>query len=221
MGLLGNPENSPYYRPMARPRLARPALAGLLALAALAAAPARADIFKFTDERGVVHFTNIPQLDRRYKLYMREGKPAPHLARAYMPSEAEIRRYQDIVDAAAKSHGVDQALVHAVISAESGYNPRAVSRSGARGLMQLMPDTARRYGVTDVFDPADNVRGGVKYLKDLLALFGGDMRLALAGYNAGENAVIRAGNRIPNYPETQSYVPKVIDFYHRFLARKG
>jgi soluble lytic murein transglycosylase-like protein len=108
-----------------------------------------------------------------------------------------------------------------VISAESGYNPNAVSRRGASGLMQLMPDTARRYGVRNVFDPVENVRGGVKYLKDLLAMFNGNLELAVAGYNAGENAVIRAGNRIPPYAETAAYVPKVIDYYHKFRARPG
>ncbi|MBK6980957.1 MAG: lytic transglycosylase domain-containing protein [Betaproteobacteria bacterium] len=196
--------------------------AALSLLAASGAAlPARADIFSFKDERGVVHFTNIPSLDRRYKLVRREAGSAPGPSRSYMPTEADIRRYQAIVESASRHHGVDTALVHAVISAESGYNPNALSRKGASGLMQLMPDTARRYGVQNIFDPVENVHGGVRYLKDLLALFNGDMRLAVAGYNAGENAVIRAGNRIPPYPETQNYVPKVIDFYHRFRARSG
>jgi len=193
----------------------------LSGLAATASLPARADIFSFTDERGVVHFTNIPSLDRRYKLIRREAGSAPARSRTWMPTEADILRYQGIVEAAARNHGVDSALVHAVISAESGYNPNAISRKGASGLMQLMPETARRYGVQNIFDPVENVRGGVRYLKDLLALFNGDMRLAVAGYNAGENAVIRAGNRVPPYPETQNYVPKVIDFYNRFSARKG
>ena len=197
-------------------------LAACFAAAAFASPEARADIFSFTDERGVVHFTNIPGLDRRYKLIMREaGSTVPRSGQVFMPSEADIRRYAGIVDAAAKSHGVEPALVHAVITAESAFNPNALSRKGASGLMQLMPDTARRYGVRNIFDPVENVHGGVRYLKDLLAMFKGDMRLALAGYNAGENAVIRAGNRVPPYPETQNYVPKVIDIYHRFRARQG
>jgi hypothetical protein len=184
--------------------------------------PARADIYSFTDERGVVHFTNMPHLDRRYKLIRREaGSFVPRSGQAWMPSEADIRRFSNIVETAAKSHGIEPALVQAVITAESGFNPKALSRKGASGLMQLMPDTARRYGVRDIFDPTQNIHGGVRYLKDLLALFNGDLRLALAGYNAGENAVIRAGNRIPPYPETQNYVPKVIDIYHRFRARPG
>jgi soluble lytic murein transglycosylase-like protein len=190
-----------------------------LAAGGLFATQARADIYSFTDERGVVHFTNIPGLDKRFKLVRREAGSAPKPSSVWMPTEADIRRYQGIVDTAARSHGVDKALVHAVISAESGYNPNALSRKGASGLMQLMPDTARRYGVQNIFDPVENVHGGVRYLKDLLAMFNGDLRLVLAGYNAGENAVIRAGNNIPPYSETQAYVPKVIGFYNKFRAR--
>ena len=191
--------------------------------AALAASPgARADIYSFTDERGVVHFTNIPGLDKRYKLIRREaGSAIPRSGQAWMPSEADIRRFSSIIDVAAKSHGVDPALVQAVITAESGFNPNALSRKGASGLMQLMPETARRYGVRNIFDPVENVHGGVRYLRDLLAMFKGDLRLALAGYNAGENAVIRAGNNIPPYAETQNYVPKVIHYYNRFRAKSG
>jgi hypothetical protein len=183
-------------------------LAAFSAVSFLAPTAARADIYSFTDERGVVHFTNIPSLDRRYKLIRREaGSSVPRSGQSWMPTEADIRRFSGIVDVAA--------------TAESGFNPNALSRKGASGLMQLMPDTARRYGVRNIFDPVENVHGGVRYLKDLLAMFNGDMRLALAGYNAGENAVIRAGNRIPPYQETQNYVPKVIDIYHRFRARAG
>jgi soluble lytic murein transglycosylase-like protein len=116
--------------------------------------------------------------------------------------------------------GVDVALVHAVISAESGYNPVAVSRAGARGLMQLMPETAKRYGVNNIHDPVENVTGGVRYLRDLLMMFNGNMELAIAAYNAGENAVIRAGNRIPPYAETVQYVPKVIGFYRKFQSSR-
>lgn len=192
-------------------------------VAALAgAADARADIYSFTDERGVVHFTNIPGLDKRYKLIRREaGSAIPRSGQAWMPSEADIRRFSSIIDIAARTNGVEPALVQAVITAESGFNPRAVSRAGASGLMQLMPDTARRYGVRDVFDPVENIHGGVRYLRDLLEMFKGDMRLALAGYNAGENAVIRAGNTIPPYSETQQYVPKVLHYYKRFRTKPG
>jgi soluble lytic murein transglycosylase-like protein len=197
-----------------------PLAAVLLFSAVLAPLEAQADIYSFTDERGVVHFTNIPGLDKRYKLIRREaGSSVPRSGQAWMPSEADLRKFSGIIDVAAKSYGVEPALVQAVITAESAFNPNAVSRAGARGLMQLMPDTARRYGVQNVHDPVENIHGGVRYLSDLMRMFNNDLHLALAGYNAGENAVIRAGNAIPPYAETQNYVPKVIHYYHRFRAR--
>ena len=203
------------------------ALSLALALAAylFGVRPAFADIYTFKDEHGVVHFTNIKGLDPRYRLLRKEGSsavPGSHsTARVYMPSEEEIARYSSIVETASRAYGVDKALVHAVISAESGYNPHAVSHAGARGLMQLMPETARRYGVRNSLDPVDNIYGGVKYLRDLITMFNGNLKLVLAAYNAGENAVIRAGLRIPPYPETLGYVPKVLEFYHRFQTREG
>ena len=189
----------------------------------LAAGPALADIYSFRDERGVVHFTNTPD-DTRYKLIRREAgsSPAPSPAsatRVYMPAEASIRRYSPIIDLASRTNGVEAALVHAVVSAESGYNPAAVSKAGARGLMQLMPETAKRYGVRDIMDPVENIYAGVRYLRDLLLMFNGNMELAIAAYNAGENAVIRNGNRIPPYAETLQYVPKVLGFYRKFQTR--
>lgn len=196
--------------------------AALTTAALVSPVTARADIYAYTDEKGVKHFTNIPGLDRRYKLVRKEGPAAPRAATyAYMPSEADINRYKSIVTVAAKTHGVDDALVHAVISAESAYNPRAISRAGAQGIMQLMPATAQRYGVQNTMDPVDNIHGGVRYLKDLLAMFNGNAELAVAGYNAGENAVIKYGNKIPPYAETVNYVPKVMDYYRKFQARKG
>lgn len=201
--------------------------AGCLMAALLAPQVAKADIYAYTDDRGVMHFTNIKGLDKRYRLVRKEGPASSGSPMVmgggvtYMPSESEIRKYSDYIDAASRDHGVDRHLVHAVISAESGFNPRAVSPKGATGLMQLMPATARRYGVQNISDPYENIQGGVKYLKDLLAMFNGDLRLALAGYNAGENAVIRAGHQVPPYPETMHYVPKVMDYYKKFQARKG
>jgi len=190
------------------------------------AKPALADIFTFTDESGVVHFTNIPSSDKRYKLLRKEGdNPAPAAPRAmaasWLPSEVLIQRYAPIIDNASRTYGVDKNLVHAVISAESAYNPVALSKAGAMGLMQLMPDTARRYGVKNIYDPAENIHGGVRYLRDLLVMFNGNIELAVAAYNAGENAVIRAGNRIPNYAETVHYVPRVLGFYRRFQTKHG
>lgn len=135
--------------------------------------------------------------------------------------EDEMARFSRIVDKASRAHGVDRALVQALILVESGYDPEAVSASGALGLMQLMPATAARYGVADPFDPEMNVRGGVKYLRDLLALYDGDIELALAAYNAGPGNVARAGNRIPSNPETERFVPKVMGYYRHLQARHG
>ena len=200
---------------------------GIAALALLAvAAPAMADIYMHKDERGVVHFTNIPNGDKRFRLVRKEEGTSQYARAAGAPQYALptadlIRRYSPIIETASKSHNVDVALVHAVITAESGYNPSAVSRAGARGLMQLMPDTAKRFGVQNIMDPTENIHGGVKYLRELLTMFNGNMELAVAAYNAGENAVIRNGNRIPPYAETVNYVPKVLDFYRKFQTRKG
>lgn len=177
---------------------------------------ANANIYSFRDENGVTHFSNLPHLDKRYKLVYRipvSGQYRPNAWSASGPSAVEFSRLVPIIDNAAKAHGVDPKLIHAVIRAESGYNANAVSSKGAVGLMQLIPATAQRYGVRDSYDPAQNLAGGVRYLRDLLTMFNGNLELAIAGYNAGENAVVRAGNRIPPYPETMAYVPKVLSFY--------
>ncbi len=175
-----------------------------------------ANIYSFRDEDGVVHFSNLPHLDRRYKLVYRiptSGAMRPNAWSANAPTTVDIAKYVPLIDVAAKTHGMDPKLIHAVIRAESGYNARAVSAKGAIGLMQLIPATAQRYGITDLSDPAENITAGTRYLRDLLKMFNGNVELALAGYNAGENAVIRAGNRIPPYPETMAYVPKVMGLY--------
>lgn len=178
------------------------------------------NIYSFTDDRGVVHFSNLPHLDKRYKLVYRGKGGGMRVAAYSAPNAADIARYSPVIEIAARNNGLDPALLHAVIRAESGYNPRALSIKGATGLMQLIPDTARRYGVSNIYDPTENIHGGARYLKDLLAMFNNDMELALAGYNAGENAVIRAGRRIPNYPETMAYVPKVIGFLRTYGVPK-
>lgn len=152
------------------------------------------------------------------------ARPATRLAARPdldLPAEATVRRFAPIVARAARVHGVDEALVHAVIFAESSYDPDAISPAGASGLMQLMPATAAHYGVRDLFDPAQNVGGGVRFLRDLLDRFDGNVELAVAAYNAGANAVIRAGNRVPPHPATAAYVPKVIDYYRHFQALYG
>jgi len=188
----------------------------LLLVSAVSAGFAHADIYRYVDAEGVVQFTNVPQ-DSRFKVYLKEKrKPDPvteTLAseiRYY--DEKDRARYAKPIQDAAKATRLDAALIHAVISAESGYNPFARSRKGAAGLMQLMPETAKRYGVKNRLDPAQNISGGARYLRDLIRLFNNDVQLAVAAYNAGENAVVRAGNRIPPYQETMTYVPRVMTY---------
>jgi len=126
--------------------------------------------------------------------------------------------FGSVVNEAARANDIEAALLHAIITAESNYNSRAVSRKGAVGLMQLMPATAKQYGVTDIYDPAQNVGGGTRYLKYLLKIFNNDRQLTLAAYNAGENAVARFGNKIPPYRETREYVNKVMQLYNQYRS---
>lgn len=203
---------------------------GLLLLPLLLAlAPAcRADIYGFVDENGTTHFSNV-QLDSRYHLYKRDPLSRPQVSYApgaegavppdaAEPAHASARRYANLIREVAREERVDPALLHAVITVESGYNARALSPKGAVGLMQLMPDTARRYAVRDIWDPLQNLRGGARYLRDLLMMFNDNLSLALAAYNAGEKAVIRAGHRIPPFAETRSYVPRVLEHYTRYRS---
>jgi soluble lytic murein transglycosylase-like protein len=208
-----------------------------LALLASAAGPCSADIYAFLDEHGVAHFSDV-QLDSRYQLYMKTRPPAEPLvaldvspaaltdtgssgaAALLQPIRTETsKRYEEMIARVAKEQKLEPALLHAVIAVESAYNPQARSPKGATGLMQLMPDTARRYGVTDLLNPLENLRAGARYLRDLLSMFNNNLRLVLAAYNAGEGAVIRSGHAIPPYPETQSYVPRVLQHYEHFRAK--
>lgn len=195
--------------------------------AVLAAQPALADIYGFVDERGVAHFSNYP-VDSRYYLFRKDRKdttaPGSNLVITSVPQQtrprrairidpAQRKRFASLIAETARAHKLSPALLHAVITVESGYNPAARSSKGAAGLMQLMPATAKRYSVNDIWDPRQNVSGGARYLSDLLGMFNNDLGLALAAYNAGENAVILHGNRIPPYPETRQYVPRVLQHY--------
>jgi soluble lytic murein transglycosylase len=190
----------------------RALVAAAAALAAVAA-PARAAIYSFTDEKGVVHFSNVPN-DPRFRQVPGSAPPPPPAA-APGAGGGETS-YAEEIERSCASHGVDSALVKAVIKAESNFNPAAVSRAGAQGLMQLMPETARRRNVENPFDPAANIDGGVRHLKEMLDTFG-DTRLALAAYNAGENAV-RKYRGVPPYAETRSYVETVLGHYGRFAT---
>lgn len=179
-------------------------------------APAWANIYIFTTDDGAVSLSNVP-VDRRYKVMLADRpEPAKNAAGASADSLANRARFDKIISEAADAYGVDEALLHAVITVESRYSPNAVSRKGAAGLMQLMPGTAKRYGVTDSLDPVQNLHGGTRYLRDLLKLFDSDVSLALAAYNAGESAVIRHGRRIPPYRETAHYVPRVMAYYKKY-----
>lgn len=180
----------------------------------------RADIFRYVGEDGTVHFTNVPH-DSRYKLYLTTEKKPDAVTAAFNDrhrhySKVDRKKYHVHVIEAARAYQLEPALIHAVISAESGYNALARSPKGAKGLMQLMPDTARRYGVDNPLDPKQNIHGGAAYLRDLLTLFGNDLNLALAAYNAGEGAVMEYGHRIPPYRETVQYVPKVLSYYKQY-----
>ena len=180
-----------------------------LALTLLLPSQTLADIYKYVDEEGVIHFTNVPT-DGKFKLFYRE-KPV------HFQSELglQLEKYDHLIFKASEKYNVNYNLIKAVIKAESNFNPQAVSRAGARGLMQLMPKTAYAYQVQDSFEPESNIEAGVRYLRYLLNLFQGNLHLALAGYNAGENAVIK-NKGIPPYPETRTYVQRVLRFYQEY-----
>lgn len=169
-------------------------------------------IYVYGDERGVLHLSNVPD-DARFRPLAAFAPPGPAADRLAKPAAAPQRPYAALIDETARAFGIAPALLHAVISVESGYNARAVSKRGAAGLMQLMAPTAARYGVSDVFDPSQNLRAGTQHLQELLHLFGNDLELALAAYNAGAQAVERHGRKIPPFPETQAYVPRVLRIY--------
>lgn len=182
---------------------------------------AQSDIYRCRGADGTPLFTNIPN-DPRCTVVLKGRRDEPSSPVAALLRDQTARRirpmdrarYEEHIQAAAREHDVEPELIHAVISAESAYNPLARSAKGARGLMQLIPETGARYGAKNLLDPKQNIDAGTRYLKDLLNLFQ-DTPLALAAYNAGEGAVLKYG-RIPPYAETMSYVPKVLAYYKRY-----
>jgi soluble lytic murein transglycosylase-like protein len=183
------------------------------ALAALlfTSAASLADIYQSVGSDGVISFTNTHKAGKLYARTVTQEDAG----RSGDISPADIGRYDEYIRQAAALYQIPEQLVRAVIRVESGGDPRAVSRTNARGLMQLMPETAERMLVTDVFDPRQNIFGGVRYLRVLANLFNGDIQLTLAGYNAGENAVIAHGG-IPPFDETRAYVVKVLEYYRQY-----
>lgn len=175
------------------------------------ASPASADIYKYEDAQGVIHLTNIPTENGvKYVLIMREKRVL--LDRKLGDN---MSQYDDLIIKASEKHKIEPALIKAIIKAESNFNHRAVSPKGARGLMQLMPATASSLQVQDSFHPENNIEGGVRYLRYLLNYFNGNLPLALAAYNAGENAVIRHRG-VPPYRETQVYIQRVLSYLDKF-----
>ena len=159
-----------------------------------------ADIYKFVDKNGVIHFTNVP-VDARFKALGWE-----------VEFEHYIGSYEAVIQKMAARYKVEPALIKAVIKAESNFDPSALSRKGAIGLMQLMPATAVNLNVSNPYNPHQNIEGGTKYLRNLTGLFGSDLKLVIAAYNAGENAVIKYGRNIPPYKETRDYVKRVTTY---------
>lgn len=216
-----------------------PRLLACLLLAGALAAPAHAEVWGYVDAKGVAHFAT-EKLDERYELFFRGGESfdtslpggktprpvgvptaAPKLI-AFFEVSPSYKVVKHHLREASTQHGIDYELLQALIATESGFDVDAVSPKGAVGLMQIMPATAQRYGVKGdaktpvekkLVDPATNIRTGSRYLRDLIRMFPGQLELALAAYNAGEGAVMRAGNKIPNYKETQNYVKTVMQLY--------
>ena len=209
------------------PRIPRAVIGLALALAAsgMSASTARADIYKFTDAEGVVHFATTPGGDKRFRVYIHGNGDSSRSGAApgvvpVPPSDHDVARYTrygDLIRQAATLYQIPEQLVRAIIRCESDYDPRAVSVSGARGLMQLMPDTASLMQVRDIDDPRENIFGGVRLLRILANEFNGDLELTIAAYNAGDGNVIRYGG-IPPFSQTRDYVVNVTKFYRRYRS---
>lgn len=190
--------------------IARFSCLGISLIVGLLSAPGavKADIYVYEDKQGVRHFTNVPN-HNGYRRVIRSNEPQPS-----RPTNSRSA-YEDLIRAAAKRHSMDPNLIRAVIKVESDFNSNARSHKGAMGLMQLMPETARLHNVVDILDPRDNIEGGSKHLKLLLARFQGDLELALAAYNAGTGAVEKYGG-IPPFAETRDYVQRVLRHYDAY-----
>jgi soluble lytic murein transglycosylase len=172
------------------------------------ASGAMADFYRYVDSDGVVHITNVPVSSKYAWIMLEDGAS----------NGADLVSFDSLIYVISQRHGVEPSLVKAIVKAESDFDSMAISRAGAKGLMQLMPETARRMGVKDIYDPEDNVNGGTRYLSKLLNLFGGRVPMAVAAYNAGESAVLKYG-AIPPYSETQTYVKRVMRYYDYYSGK--
>jgi len=191
----------------------------IAALLTASAAAAHPQIYTYVDANGMRHYTDIPD-NNRYRLLVLSPHDRTESGDRYDSMLlAKAGRYDSIIENAAQSASVEPNLLRAVIVVESGFNSRAVSKRGAVGLMQLMPATASRFGVSNPYDPRQNIHAGAQYLKFLIDRFGQNVRLALAAYNAGEEAVERNGGQIPPFSETMAYVPRVLRIYQMLAAQ--
>jgi soluble lytic murein transglycosylase-like protein len=188
-------------------------------LFAASIAAANPKIYTYMDAQGLRHYTDVPD-NNRYRLLVLSPQDRTASGDRYdMRLLAKASQYDSIIEHAALSAAVESNLLRAVIVVESGFNSHAVSKRGAVGLMQLMPATASRFGVSNPYDAQQNVHAGARYLKFLIDRFGHDIRLALAAYNAGEDAVARNGGQIPPFSETMAYVPRVLKIYKQLAAQ--
>lgn len=176
-----------------------------------AASPLYADIYQYIDGKGVMHFTNVPT-SAKYRVYLKERRAKPL-------SSHNTKRYDHLITGASHRVGVSFSLLKALIKAESDFNPHAVSKAGAKGLTQIMPENIEALEIKDPFDPWENIMGGARYLKQLIRRFDGQLPLALAAYNAGPNIVERY-QRIPPFQETEDFVQKVLKYHALFGSEK-
>lgn len=173
-----------------------------------------ADIYQFVDYNGAVHLTNVPTNPSiPYRMVLKEESKGLYALE-------DISQYDDLIHTASARYGMDFALIKAIIKAESNFDHRAISSAGAKGLMQIMPETALSFKVYDLFNPGSNIDGGVRYLRYLMHLFNQNITLALAAYNAGENTVIRYNKRVPPYPETRAYIKRVLLYFDEYRCVK-